>query len=109
MTVDYNDGKIHGWNGGECPVHPKTMVECWTESGERDISNAEDWFWSCGDQGDNLIAFRVIKVFKEPKTIWVNEWENGSISVYETESRATTGVDKYAARIAVKYQEVIEY
>ena len=108
MTVDYNDGKIHGWNGGECPVHPKTMVECWTESGERDISNAEDWFWSCGDQGDNLIAFRVIKVFKEPKTIWVNEWKDGSVCAYKTENMAKYNAYDNSTRIAVKYQEVIE-
>ena len=27
MTNTYNDGKWHGWNGGECPVHPKTVVD----------------------------------------------------------------------------------
>ena len=26
-TTDYNDGKIHVWSGGECPVHPKSEVE----------------------------------------------------------------------------------
>ena len=25
--TNYNDGKWHGWNGGECPVHPKSMVD----------------------------------------------------------------------------------
>ena len=25
--TSYNDGKWHGWNGGECPVHPETEVE----------------------------------------------------------------------------------
>lgn len=108
MIVNYNDGQIHGWNGGECPVHPKTMVECWTESGERDISNAEDWFWSCGDQGDNLIAFRVIKVFKEPKTIWVNEYENGWLCSYNTEVAAKENASDFVKRFAVKYQEVLE-
>ena len=24
---DYNDGGWHLWNGGECPVHSKTVVE----------------------------------------------------------------------------------
>lgn len=24
---DYNDGQWHGWNGKECPVHPKSMIE----------------------------------------------------------------------------------
>ena len=24
--VDYNDGNWHGWNGGECPVHPDSEI-----------------------------------------------------------------------------------
>ena len=23
--VDYNDGNWHGWDGGECPVHPESV------------------------------------------------------------------------------------
>lgn len=26
-ALDYNDGKWHGWNGGECPVHPKSKID----------------------------------------------------------------------------------
>ncbi len=25
--TDWNNGQIHGWNGGDCPVHPETVVE----------------------------------------------------------------------------------
>lgn len=32
--TDYNDGKIHGWNGGDCPVHPETEVLVWLRNGE---------------------------------------------------------------------------
>lgn len=39
MTVDYNDGKIHGWNGGECPVHPETVVMAW----HRSLPFSLDW------------------------------------------------------------------
>lgn len=25
--TDYNDGKWHGWNGGECPVDPASVID----------------------------------------------------------------------------------
>ena len=25
--TNYNDGDWHGWDGGDCPVHPESMVE----------------------------------------------------------------------------------
>ena len=31
--TDYNDGKWHGWNGGECPVHPESELKVWFQSG----------------------------------------------------------------------------
>lgn len=27
--TNWNDGTIHGWNGGDCPVHPETLVRYW--------------------------------------------------------------------------------
>lgn len=29
--ANYNDGTIHGWNGGDCPVHPETVVKVYFE------------------------------------------------------------------------------
>lgn len=65
--TDYNDGKWHGWNGGECPVHPDAVVEVVTESGR---SNGEwvakrviwrsDVFWA-GGPIPHPVAFRVIR------------------------------------------------
>ena len=64
--TDYNDGKWHGWNGGECPVHPKTKVYgmeprniCWH-------TFAEDCDW-----GSFRGAFRVTKEHKEPREFWI--------------------------------------
>jgi hypothetical protein len=65
--TDYNDGKWHGWNGGECPVDPEALVDVvsinYVGSPERDASNyalAADHCWVHDDDGD-IIAFRVIK------------------------------------------------
>ena len=60
--TDYNDGKWHGWNGGECPVHPETVVEVLhAENGILDELVASVNLWD----HENLIAFRVIKEYRE--------------------------------------------
>ena len=69
--IDPNDGKWHGWNGGDCPVHPKTEVEAvYTSSSLNDLdsdSGAADRFvWGhCGNF--DIISFRVTKAWEEPK------------------------------------------
>lgn len=64
--TDYNDGKWHGWNGGECPVHPKSIVQAMEENGSGWKSEAEncDWRLMCG-------AFRVTKEYREPREFWI--------------------------------------
>lgn len=70
MCTNYNDGLWHGWNGGECPVHPKTKVELvagnWLASGI--AAREHDW---SGDQKYPIIAFRVVKEFREPREWWI--------------------------------------
>jgi hypothetical protein len=65
--TNYNDGKWHGWNGGECPVDPLAVVDVvsinYAGRPERDTSNyglAADHCWVHDDDGD-IIAFRVVK------------------------------------------------
>jgi hypothetical protein len=63
--TDYNDGKWHGWNGGECPVDPGTTVEVWYDLDGIDDSEENIAFnvdWSNTDPSDwRLIRFRVLK------------------------------------------------
>ena len=105
--TNYNDGKIHGWNGGDCPVHPETVVEYWTRDRGACHCNAGDLDWSHCGKGFDIIAFRVVKEYVEPKVIWVNEYKTGMIS-YHTEGEAKRAQHPALVRIAVKYQEVIE-
>ena len=62
----YNDGKWHGWNGGDCPVHPKSEVKtCHLALGAPTINELSH---SAGDQDwENVVAFHVTKVWEEPK------------------------------------------
>ena len=69
MTKDYNDGKWHGWNSGECPVHPETIVNVKFSCGtECDTYGAGGWDW--GDTPTNIVAFRVVKEYKEPREVY---------------------------------------
>jgi hypothetical protein len=64
--TDYNDGKWHAWNGGECPVHPKTHGEFVFADGTilRE-KTAGEWLWN--DKHLPIVAFRVTKPYTDPK------------------------------------------
>ena len=109
-NVDYNDGKIHGWNGGACPVHPKSRVKVWCRDGHilnSWLANDITWVIDPDDRAQyNVIAFCVVSPYKEPKTIWVNE--GFECHAYLTEKLARQCISITTKRVAVKYQEVIE-
>jgi len=73
--TNYNDGKWHGWNGGECPVHPKTVVTAkWSINGV-ETEAIESFclpYWS----DTTICAFRVVREHREPREYWVrvNSW-----------------------------------
>jgi hypothetical protein len=84
MMTDYNDGKWHGWNGGDCPVHPQSAVEVvyvprnGLGSSILGASFAYDRVWDrrIADYLD-MVAFRVTKPYVEPpnaREIWINEY-----------------------------------
>ena len=78
--TDYNDGKWHGWNGGECPVHPESVVE-WVLRSELTrwrLVSVEGVFaktlkWQAGSDDDLIVAFRVIRPYAEPRELWMDE------------------------------------
>ena len=108
MKKDYNDGTIHGWNGGDCPVHPETVVKVWFEVSLNTLQRAGDLDWKVRDEDWSIIAFQVVKQHVEPKVIWVNEYANGDLFAYWDEKHAKRLVGSDTTRIAVKYQEVRE-
>lgn len=77
--TDYNDGKIHGWNGGECPVHPKTVVEVREWNGLKWTADADicDWLSMRG-------AFRVVRAYREPREFWVADAGHSYVQVRES-------------------------
>ncbi|MEQ3644811.1 MAG: hypothetical protein ABNH29_16810 [Paracoccus sp. (in: a-proteobacteria)] len=78
--TDYNDGKWHGHNGERCPVHAQTVVEVVYHGLEGKpayrTQPAVDLNWL---NSKLIIAFRVIKEYREPREFWAVQ--NGNIHV----------------------------
>jgi len=73
--TNYNDGKWHGWNGGECPVHPQSLVEWVADTGQpyagkghagklTDLKDTSRW--------NRIVAFRVVREHREPREFWAD-------------------------------------
>lgn len=108
MSNDYNNGQIWGWNGGECPVHPKTVVEVWFRCKDSDIWSAGGLGWIHTDEYDDIIAFQVVKAYVEPKVIWVNEYPDELVAYPDEQSaRAGASIRQPPLCIAVKYVEAV--
>lgn len=103
--TEYVTGQIYGWNGGECTVHPKTVVQVWLRSGGVKAANAQVLVWDHNQNGHDIIAFQVITPYAEPKVIWVNETSTGQMLAYNSESEARNRSVGTYVRIAVKYVE----
>jgi len=48
-----------GWEGGECPVPADTIVRVLYMDGELGYGFASDWDWHHGDNGGDIVAWRV--------------------------------------------------
>lgn len=112
---NYNDGNWHGWNGGECPVHPQSEVEAvWHDTrrntagitGPRQavVEGSPTLAWS------QVVRFRVIKEYRESRTIWAY-----GAHLFETEEKAVAFRDQlvrenpnlgYAAWPITEFREV---
>ena len=74
--TNYNDGKWHGWNGGECPVHPRTEVEAVFQAPDNSTFGAATQkvaahiVWDA--EAFKIIAFRVVKEYREPREWWIH-------------------------------------
>lgn len=66
--IGWNGGKASHEHGGECPVHPKTVVEVvgGFDAPWESIADPDDVAW------DNVAAYRVVKPYKGPKEYWID-------------------------------------
>lgn len=92
--MKYEENVWYGWNGGECPVHPDTVVrvsfkappEEYQANPFKGDSRAGDIAWYHDGCNDDVVAFRVIKEHREPREFWVTKQTlfdlDGNISGY---------------------------
>lgn len=108
--TDYNDGQIYGWNGGKCPVHPKSKVNAWFRSGYVvEGHEAGTWRWTHYGSKVDIVTFQVITPYVEPVTVWGNLWDNCDWLVYSSEEMAksrSTSRHGTCIRTAVPFREV---
>ena len=56
----YTPGVWYGWSGGECPVDGRTLVDMEFTNRHRTRGNAGAWAWAHTNEGDDIIAFRIV-------------------------------------------------
>ena len=82
--TDYNDGNWHDWNGGECPVHPMTLVDvCLIDAPIATDTLAKHWFWD--KESTRIRVFRVTKPYVEPpkpREFWIVETDGTPRTFY---------------------------
>lgn len=105
--TNYNDGRWYGWNGGNGPLHPKTLVDvrysdtkCVVPVEEAGDPRTVRWTYKWG--GAVIVAFRVVKEYREPREFWII---NGC-SVCETEEHAKRA--SYSDDEVIHVREVLE-
>ena len=109
--MKYETNVWYGWNGGECPVHPETVVQVQMANETREQVEEEspssahcagvwswDWDWACDDVAFCIIAFRIVKERKVPREVWMKWNERGG---YWSDSLTET-------KGAVLFREVLE-
>ena len=103
--TEYVTGQIYGWNGGECTMHPKTVVRVWLRGGAVDGAMVQTLVWGHNQSGFDIVCFQVIEPYAEPNAIWVNVYDNGSVNAFCSKEKAEWWRDSSCTRIAVEYVE----
>lgn len=87
--TNYNDGAWHRWNGGQCPVHPKSLVRTFFIHNGKEPSTQSDGvqFIAGSHKWDCVIAFRVVKEYREPREFWIV-----GVCVFESAREAKTAL-----------------
>ena len=111
MTDTYDKKNIwYGWNGGDCPVHPETIVTVLLVDGTKQATQrAGDLFgWVDG----RIAAFTIFHLYREPKKPrewWVNVYEGGELDpafAYESKREADDNADPHRLE-CVCFREVL--
>lgn len=109
--TNYNDGEWHLWNGGECPVHQKSVVEAvWHDPrmGSAGMSGPREAIENPGPSlaWAHVVKFRVVKEYREPREFWVNVYDDEKV-LHENEESAENCASSSRIEI-IHVREVLE-
>lgn len=107
----------YGWNGGECPVHPETIVAIRLRDRNKEHSQCDSdmagrWLWNhyAPPSPYDVVAFTIITPYVEPqkpREIWVNDYPHGFGVCFDTKEE--TDQNALCDRVrCVKFVEVTE-
>lgn len=75
----------YGWNGGERPVHGNTIVDTVDVDGGTWRGEASGADWSHDNRHNDIAAFRITKLYAEPKKPrewWVTDSSDGVLRIH---------------------------
>ena len=101
---DYNDGLWHGWNGGECPVDPRSEVEwIWHDPAQNTAGKSEGPARRAAWRS-HVLKFRVTKPAPpKPREWWINAGSR-TVVLHETYESANEGRRNSRGEIAHGYE-----
>ena len=115
--TDYNDGKWHGWDGGKCPVHPKSRVDYVWHDPRNEAAGCDadrEAIEECIPQlaWAHVVKFRVVKAYREPRECWsygahIHDTEAEAIE-FRTQVATSNPGKGYENHPITKWREVIE-
>ena len=107
--TNYKPNVWYGWNGGECPVHPKTKVEgIWfchrTKTTGSYNGIADNTEWDIDPKDSNIVAFRVTKEYRKPREFWIV----GGCEAWDDEAEAHASLARLGNKEIIHVREVLE-
>lgn len=100
MRDKYEVGKWYGWNGGECPVHHRTVVSVVEPEGTTYQLQAICFNW-----GNGVFLFRIDAEYKEPREFYLT---HGRVFDTMKEAQIYQGWYPDASESIIHVREVIE-
>jgi hypothetical protein len=109
-------GKWIGWNGGEMPFHKNTKFEVIildTTCGESEFRGEGSIIlirecWLHAETHKHVIAYRVVKEYKEPREFWMASYPDGAYFIYDTKEECEAKRFTRDGRVVQHFREVIE-
>jgi hypothetical protein len=111
--TEYEVGRWYGWNGGECPVHPNTIVDVTTAATGECQRKAGSFDWS-NESSNPIRSFFVVTPYvepskpKKPREFYIVAFKDvGSIAYTLPISRPPSCINVFGNQEIIHVREVL--